>query len=115
MRPTRFSLVKFCHRVCINRIGELLRAVPEQSTAPNVLAMKVKKWTRVPSGSDDHSPTGASQMKTFFFFSERERENLVGNLVTSSPCISARTKQEKHETAMKCSGGEGKYFVKKLF
>ena len=59
------------------RIGELLRAVPEQSTrAERARDKGEKKWTRVPSGSDDRSPKwGGFPNERHSSSSQKEREN----------------------------------------
>ena len=73
--------------MCIQlRIGELLRAVPEQSTrAERARDEGEKKWTRVPSGSDDRSPKwrGFPNERHSSSSSQKEREN---HLITTKSC-----------------------------
>lgn len=69
--------------MCIQlRVGELLRAVPEQSTrAERARDEGEKKWPRVPSGSDDRSPKWGGFPNERHSSSQKEREN---HLITKS-------------------------------
>ena len=88
--------------MCIQlRIGELLRAVPEQSTrAERARDEGEEKWTRVPSGSDDRSPKwrGFPNERHSSSSSQKEREN---HLITKScdvvSCVCWFTQEQRTE------------------